>query len=120
MKNVLEYKGFAGSVEFSADDQVFFGKIVGIRDVVTFEGATVKELTKAFHESVNDYLETCKKMGKEPDKEFKGSFNVRVKPIIHRLIAVRSAAMKVSLNHFVEKVLEREVFKEIREIPQND
>ncbi len=112
MKNVLEFKGYAGSVEFSADDKVFFGKIVGIRDVVTFEGATVKELTKAFHESVNDYLETCKEMGKDPDKEFKGSFNVRVKPSIHRLISVRSAAMKISLNHFVEKVLEKEVLHE--------
>jgi predicted HicB family RNase H-like nuclease len=120
MKNVLEYKGYAGSVEFSADDQVFFGKIIGIRDVVTFEGATVKELTKAFHESVNDYLETCKEMGKEPDKEFKGSFNVRVKPSIHRLISVRSAAMKVSLNHFVEKILEREILQGQRGVSQND
>jgi predicted HicB family RNase H-like nuclease len=111
MKNVLEFKGYAGSVEFSADDNVFFGRIVGIRDVVTFEGATVKELTKEFHDSVNDYLETCKEMGKDPDKEFKGSFNVRVKPSIHRLISVRSAAMKISLNHFVEKVLEKEVLQ---------
>ncbi|CAN5437693.1 hypothetical protein BH09BAC3_BH09BAC3_35900 [soil metagenome] len=57
MKNLLEFKDYTGSVEFSAEDQVFFGKIVGIRDVVTFEGVTVKELTKAFHESVNDYLQ---------------------------------------------------------------
>lgn len=68
MKNGLEFKDYTGSVEFSAEDQVFFGKIVGIRDVVTFEGATVIELTKAFHESVSDYLDTCKKMGKDPDK----------------------------------------------------
>jgi predicted HicB family RNase H-like nuclease len=72
MKNMLEFKGYAGSVEFSADDKVFFGKIVGIRDVVTFEGATVKELTKAFQESVKDYLKTCKEMGKDPDNESKG------------------------------------------------
>jgi predicted HicB family RNase H-like nuclease len=66
MKNVLEFKDYTGSVEFSAKDNVFFGKIVGIRDAVTFEGSTVEELTKAFHESVNDYLDTCKKMGKDP------------------------------------------------------
>ncbi len=109
MKNVLEFKGYTGSVEFSADDKVFFGRIIGIRDVVTFEGSTVKALTKAFQESVTDYLETCKEMGKDPDKEFKGSFNVRIKPRTHRLISARSAALKISLNHFVEQVLERAV-----------
>lgn len=109
MKNVLEFKGYTGSVEFSAEDNVFFGKIVGIRDVITFEGTTVKALTKAFHEAVDNYLETCETMGKEPDKEFKGSFNVRVKPYIHRLASMKSAILKVSLNHLVEKALEKEV-----------
>lgn len=109
MKNVLEYKGYAGSVEFSAEDKVFFGKLTGIRDVITFEGETVKELTKAFHDAVNDYLAMCKELGKEPDKEYKGSFNVRLKPKVHRLAAMKSAAMKISLNQFVEKVVEKEV-----------
>src|SRR3989337_3167681 len=108
MKNVLEYKGYAGSVEFGAVDKVFFGKLTGIRDVVTFEGETVKELTQAFHDAVNDYLNTCKELGKEPDKEFKGSFNVRLKPKVHRLAVMKSAAMKISLNQYVERVLEKE------------
>jgi predicted HicB family RNase H-like nuclease len=112
MKNVLEYKGYTGSVEFSADDKVFFGKLTGIRDVVTFEGETVKELTKSFHEAVNDYLEMCKELGKDPDKDFKGSFNVRLKPRVHRLIAMKSAAMKISLNQFIERVLEKELRSE--------
>jgi len=111
MKNVLEYKGYTGSVEFSAYDQVFFGKITGIRDVVTFEADTVKKLIQAFKESVDDYLATCRQQGKQPDKEFKGSFNVRLKPKIHRLAAIRSAALKISLNQFVESVLEREVLE---------
>ena len=111
MKNVLEYKSYTGSVEFSANDQVFFGKITGIRDVVTFEADTVKKLIQAFKESVDDYLVTCRQQGKQPDKEFKGSFNVRLKPKIHRLAAIRSAALKISLNQFVESVLEREVLE---------
>lgn len=111
MKNVLEYKGYTGSVEFSANDQVFFGKITGIRDVVTFEADTVKKLIHAFKESVDDYLATCIQQGKQPDKEFKGSFNVRLKPRIHRLAAIRSAALKISLNQFVESVLEKEVLE---------
>lgn len=112
MKNYLEYKGYAGSVEFSAEDQVFFGKIAGIRDLVTFEGNTVKVLTKSFHSAVDDYLATCKEMGKDPDKEFKGSFNIRIKPRVHRLISVRSAALQISLNSYVETILEREVMNQ--------
>ena len=109
MKNVLEYKGYTGSVDFSAEDKVFFGKLTGIRDVVTFEGETVKELMKAFHDAVNDYLAMCKELGKDPHKEYKGSFNVRLKPRVHRLAAMKSAALKISLNQFVEKVVEKEV-----------
>ena len=111
MKNVLEYKGYTGSVEFSAEDLVFFGKITGVRDVISFEADTVKKLIQAFKESVDDYLATCKQLGKQPDKEFKGSFNVRLKPKIHRLAAIRSAALKISLNQFVENVLEKEVLE---------
>lgn len=69
MKNVLEFKGYIGSVEFSSEDNVFFGKILYIRDVVTFEGTTVEELTKAFHEAVNSYCKTCEMLGKDPSKE---------------------------------------------------
>ncbi len=109
MKNVLEYKGYSGTVEFHADDEVFFGKLVGIRDVVTFEADSVTKLKKAFREAVDDYILTCQQTGKEIDKEFKGSFNVRIKPRIHRLAAARSAALNISLNQLVEKALEKEV-----------
>ncbi len=114
MKNVLEFKGYTGSVEFSAEDKVFFGKIVGLRDVVIFEGETVKQLTKAFHEAVEDYLESCKTMGKDPDKEFKGSFNVRLSATTHRLAAMKSAAMKISLNNFVERAIAKEVLSKTK------
>ena len=77
MKNVLTYKEFIGSVHFSAADKVFHGKIEGITDLVTFEGRSVAELTKAFHEAVSDYLTLCKETGKEPERSYKGSFNVR-------------------------------------------
>ena len=109
MKNVLEHKGYTGSVEFSNTDETFFGKIVGIRDLVTFEADSVVKLKKAFKEAVEDYITTCKEMGKDPDKEYKGSFNVRLKPKIHRLAAIKSATLKMSLNQFVEKVLEKEI-----------
>ncbi len=109
MKNVLEYKGYSGTVEFNAADEIFFGQIAGIRDVVTFEADTVARLKKAFKESVDDYIHTCKNLGKQVDKEYKGSFNVRIKPKIHRLAAVRSASLRISLNQLVERALEKEV-----------
>jgi predicted HicB family RNase H-like nuclease len=109
MKNVLEHKGYTGSVEFSDEDEVFFGKIVGIRDLVTFEADSVVKLKKAFKDAVEDYIATCKELGKDPDKEYKGSFNVRLKPKIHRLAAIKSATLKMSLNQFVEKVIEKEI-----------
>lgn len=109
MKNVLEHKGYTGSVEFSNTDETFFGKIVGIRDLVTFEADSVVKLKKAFKEAVEDYIATCIELGKDPDKEYKGSFNVRLKPKIHRLAAIKSATLKMSLNQFVEKVLEKEI-----------
>ena len=109
MKNALEYKGYSGTVEFSATDEVFYGKLNGIRDVVTFEADSVSKLKKAFKEAVDNYIETCQKTGKNPDKEFKGSFNVRIKPKIHRLAVMKSASLNISLNQFVERVLEKEV-----------
>ncbi len=68
MKDVMEYKDYIGSVHFEADDEIFFGKIEAINDLVMFEGQSVQELKKAFHDAVDDYLATCEKMGREPNK----------------------------------------------------
>lgn len=77
--------------------------------MVTFEANSVAGLKRAFKESVEDYISTCIELGKEPDKEYKGSFKVKLKPKIHRLAAIKSAAQRMSLNQFVEKVLEMEL-----------
>ena len=112
MKDVLVYKDYIGSVHFNADDEVFFGKIEGIEDLVSFEGDSVIELKKAFEEAVDDYLEICKENGKKTDKSYKGSFNVRIAPDIHKK-ATRLALMKgMSLNQFIQKAVEEEVIRE--------
>ncbi|NTW68579.1 MAG: type II toxin-antitoxin system HicB family antitoxin [Chlorobiaceae bacterium] len=112
MKDVLLYKDYVGSVHFNADDEVFFGKIEGIEDLVSFEGNSVIELKKAFHEAVNDYIELCKEIGKKTDKSYKGSFNVRIAPDLHKN-AKRLALMKgISLNQFIQKAVEEEVIRE--------
>ncbi len=109
MKDMLTYKSFIGSVHFSAEDKVFRGKIEGISDLVMFEGQSVDELIKAFHEVVNDYLELCKEVGKEPERPHKGSFNVRVSCDLHRKAAQKATMLGVSLNQFVQKALEEKV-----------
>ena len=79
MNNTMEYKGYIGSVEFSETDQILFGKVQGIRSLISYEGTTVAELIDDFHGAVDDYLELCSAEGKTPEKAFKGSFNVRFK-----------------------------------------
>ncbi len=91
MKDMMIYKGYVGSVRFSAADEVFYGKLEGIDALISFEGSSVQQLKKAFHEAVDDYLEHCKAMGREPKKPFRGSFNVRIKPELHRLAMLRAA-----------------------------
>jgi predicted HicB family RNase H-like nuclease len=105
MKNCLEYKGYAGTVEFSADDKIFFGKVQGINDLVTFEGASVDELENAFKGSVDDYLETCAALNREPDKTFKGSFNVRISTKLHRETALLAIKRGLNLNEIVKRAL---------------
>lgn len=109
MSDVMTYKGYIGSVRYSGEDEVFHGKIEAINDLIMYEGTSVKELKKAFHEAVDDYLEICKEMGREPQKPFKGSFNVRIPTDLHRRAAKKATLMGVSLNMLVQKALEEKV-----------
>jgi len=112
MKDVLTYKDFIGSVHFSGEDKVFHGKIEGITDLVTFDGKSVNELEKAFHEAVNDYIALCKEAGKEPLKSYKGSFNIRIPYELHIQAVKQATVMGISLNQLVQKAIERAVIHE--------
>ena len=103
----LTYKDYRGLVDYSDEDSTFYGKIFGINDLVTFEGASVEKLKKAFQDAVDDYLETCQEMGKNPEKEFRGQFNVRVSKKLHKLAATRAAIEKITLNKLVENALKK-------------
>jgi predicted HicB family RNase H-like nuclease len=105
MNDILEYKGYYGTVQFSSEDEVFYGKLFGIDDLVTFEGGSVRELKKAFHDAVDDYLETCAEVGKDPDKTYKGTFNVRISTDLHKAAAVYAAVNNISLNDFVKTAI---------------
>ncbi len=108
-KDKIIYKDFIGTVHYSTDDELFYGKIEGINDLVTFEGSSVKELKLAFEEAVDDYLELCADMEKEPFKSFKGSFNIRISPDLHKTAYRVAVEEGVSLNQFVQKAVEHEI-----------
>lgn len=105
MSDIIQYQNYYASVHFSAADEVFYGKILGINDLVSFEGASVKELKAAFEEAVEDYLETCAEIGKTPEKTYKGTFNVRVSSALHKEAAIFAAVHNITLNDFVKKAL---------------
>ena len=85
MKNsMLEYKGYHASVEFDAEDNIFVGEVFGITDSLNFHGESVDELKEMFAQCIDNYLEICEQIGKQPDKEFKGTFNVRITPELHK------------------------------------
>ena len=109
MKNTMEYKGYVGSVEFSEEDKVLFGQVMGIRSLISYEGTTAQELLEDFHGAVEDYLELCLAQGIEPERAYKGSFNVRISPELHRRAAICAAARNMSLNSLVEQSLEKYV-----------
>lgn len=112
MSDYLTYKGYFGTVNFNSDDDVFYGKIFGISDLINFEGSSVKELKESFEESLDDYLETCKALNKTPNKTFKGSFNVRLSMELHKRAAMIANQNKISLNDFVKKAIDYAVSHE--------
>ncbi len=109
MSNTMEYKGYVGSVEFSEEDGLFFGKVMGIRSLISYEGTNAKELVGDFHGAVDDYLELCAAEGKEAECSYKGSFNVRIAPELHKRSAMYALATQTSLNQVVAQALDKYV-----------
>lgn len=108
----LEYKGYTGSIEYSPEDSLLYGKVLGIRGLISYEGETGKLLEQDFKEAVDSYLTECKAEGKSPEKPFKGSFNVRIPASLHQLAALLAMEDKVSLNNFVAEAIRHRVSKE--------
>jgi len=112
MTDKLKYQDFIGSVHFSANDEVFYGKIEGINDLITFEGKTVTKLKKSFKEAVEDYLTICEETGKQVFKSFKGSFNVRLNPELHSKIFEFAMLNGKTLNQFVKEAIIEKISQE--------
>jgi len=102
---MIEYKGYTGVFEFDPSIDAFHGRIVGLQDVVTFQGRSLEELRREMAESVEDYLEICAEAGKEPERPYRGEFLVRTTPELHRAAAIQAEAAGMSLNAWVEGTL---------------
>lgn len=106
MSKVLTHLGYKASVEFDAEDEIFTGRILGINDVVGFHGSSVEEVKSAFIEAVEDYLETCAKLDKKPDREFSGNLMLRVDPSVHAMVSIAASASGKSVNQWSEEVFQ--------------
>ena len=102
---MIEYKGYTGVFEFDPSIDSFHGRVIGLQDVVTFEGRSVEELRSEMEESVEDYLSLCAEVGKEPERPYRGEFLIRTTPEVHRAVATAAEAEGVSLNSWVETTI---------------
>ena len=104
---MMKYKGYTGHVEYDDEAKIFHGEVLGIKDVITFQGTTVDEIERSFKESVDDYLVFCKERGEDPDKPFSGRFNLRIPPELHAKLTIAAQLQGESLNNYVTRVLQR-------------
>lgn len=102
---MMKYKGYIGHVEYDDKAKIFHGEVVGLKDIITFQGKSVEELERAFRDSVDDYLTWCKKRKEKPEKTFSGTFNLRIPPELHAKIAFQAKTMGMSLNNYVTEKL---------------
>jgi predicted HicB family RNase H-like nuclease len=112
MKN-LEYKGYTGTIEYSKEDELLFGKVIGIKSLLSYEGSTGTELEVDFKGVIDEYLEDCKVLNTKPEKPFKGSFNVRIPSELHRDAALKAMELNTSLNGFVSESIRARLLQRV-------
>jgi predicted HicB family RNase H-like nuclease len=109
---MLKYKGYVGIVQFDDEAMIFHGDVIGLRDVITFQGTTPEEIKTEFKTSIDGYLDWCKELGQEPDKPFSGNIHLRMSPDLHSLLAGAAKSLGISLNNYINEALEFGVEKE--------
>ncbi|MGK7944193.1 MAG: type II toxin-antitoxin system HicB family antitoxin [Microcystaceae cyanobacterium] len=106
---MLTYKGYTGQIEIDTEHKMLFGRVIDIKDVITFQGETVEEACQAFKDSIDDYLEFCEELGETPNKPFSGKLHFRTTPEIHRQITLAATKAGKSINRWMEDVLQKAV-----------
>lgn len=116
--NHLKYKGYIGTIEYSKEDELLFGRVIGIKGLLSYEGHTGAELEVDFKGVIDDYLEDCKVENITPEKPFKGSFNVRISPDLHRGAVLKAMELNTSLNGFVSESIRAQLLRVGEEVEQ--
>lgn len=109
MKDALKYKGFIGSVRFAAEDRVFYGKVEGVNDLITFEGSTVDDLEKGFKYMVDEHIKDSEKNNTPVEKSYKGNLNIRLSPELHKKAAHNATIKGISLNQYINEAIKKEI-----------
>lgn len=109
---VLRYKGYYAKPVYDPEDQIIYGKILGIDDLVDFYTETAKDVELEFHKAVDEYLSFCQEVGKIPQKAYSGTFNIRITEELHRDAAICAQTKGITLNAFVESAIKNAVEKE--------
>ncbi|MFH1644718.1 MAG: type II toxin-antitoxin system HicB family antitoxin [bacterium] len=104
---MMEYKGYLGKVVYDDEAKIFHGEVIGLKDVITFQGTTVNELETAFRESIDDYLEWCAERNEEPEKSFSGNIRIKISPDLHAKLAQTATTQGVSLNSLIINKLQK-------------
>ncbi len=112
--NTMTYKGYAARIEYSDEDGCFVGHVAGIRDIVGFHGDSVNELRSAFEDAVDDYLETCEKLGTKPPRPFSGELTLHIPPEVHASAAVAAEVTGKSVDQWAAELLERVLMSDPR------
>ncbi|MCL2184449.1 MAG: type II toxin-antitoxin system HicB family antitoxin [Treponema sp.] len=107
---MMKYKNYTGKAEYDDEAEIFYGEVIGLRDVVTFKGTSVKELKKSFKESIDDYLAFCERMNKAPDIPASGKLILRISPELHSYAAITAKAEGMSLNSWVAEALKDKLY----------
>ena len=111
--NHLTYKGYVGSIEYSKEDGILFGKVLGIKSLISYEGETGSTLEEDFMEAIDEYIADCKKLNIKEEKPFKGSFNVRVPSSLHREAVLKARELNTSLNRFVSESIREKLLQKV-------
>lgn len=109
MKDVIIYKGFIGSVHYASEDRIFYGKVEGINDLISFEGCTVDELEEGFKYMVDEHIKDCRKRNVPIEKSYKGNLNIRLSPELHKKAAYIASLKGISLNQYINDAIKKDL-----------
>jgi len=106
MNSIMEYHGYHAIISYDQEDDMFIGEVLGVNDSLNFYGNTTKELRESFHQSIDNYVKLCKEKGKKPEKEYRGTFNVRISPELHKRLSEEADLNNITLNKQIKLILQ--------------